>query len=75
MGRNYGQLRLKILGKYGKLGLFADALGIGQGTLTDKLNGKTDWKREEIEKTVQLLDLTPEDAWLIFFAENVQDCT
>ena len=75
MGRDYEPLRRKILGKYGKLGLFAKALGIRAGTLTDKLNGKTDWKREEIDKTAHLLSLTPDEVWLIFFAYNVQDCT
>ena len=75
MGRNYEELRRKILGKYGQLGPFAKELGIQPGTLSLKLQGATDWKREEIEKTSQLLDLTAEDVWLIFFAKNVQDCT
>ena len=68
MGRNYDELRLKILGKYGNLGPFAEELDIQPSTLTLKLQGKTDWKREEIEKTANLLDLDATDVWFIFFA-------
>jgi hypothetical protein len=68
MGRNYEELRLKILGRYGQLSPFAKALGIQPSTLSLKLQGATDWKREEIEKTAQLLDLTANEVWLIFFA-------
>ena len=68
MGRNYEELRRKILGKYGQLGPFAKELGIQPSTLSLKLQGSTDWRREEIEKTAQLLDLTADEVWLIFFA-------
>ena len=68
MGRDYEELRRKILGKFGQLGPFATELGIQPSTLSLKLQGASDWKREEIEKTAQLLELTPDDVWLIFFA-------
>lgn len=68
MGRSYDELRRKILGKYGNLGPFAGELGIQPGTLSLKLQGRTDWKREEIEKTANLLDLDATEVWLIFFA-------
>ncbi len=75
MGRNYETLRRKIIGKYGKLGTFAEVLGIRAATLSQKLNGSSDWSRVEIEKVQRLLELTVDEVWLIFFADNVQDCT
>lgn len=67
MGRDYEALRRKILGKYGRLAPFAAELGITISTLSAKLKGKTDWKREEIARCVELLELTPEEAMAIFF--------
>lgn len=67
MGRNYEELRKKILGKYGSLSLFANDLGITPSTLSIKLKGGSDWTREEIEKCIQLLELTVEEAMAIFF--------
>lgn len=67
MGKNYEGLRLRILGKFGSLGAFAEALGCTASTLSLKINGKSDWARTEIEKTQQLLDLTPDEVLEYFF--------
>lgn len=67
MERNYEALRNKILGKYGKLGPFAAELGLTPSTLSIKLSGASDWKREEIERCYQLLDLTEDEIMAYFF--------
>lgn len=67
MSRNYEALRRKILGKYGCLAKFANDLGITPSTLSIKLKGGSDWTREEIEKSSQLLDLTADEVMAIFF--------
>ena len=67
MGRDYSVLMLKIRGKFFRLEDFANELGITLATLRSKITGKYDWKREEIIKVAELLDLTPEEILAIFF--------
>lgn len=67
MGRDYEVLRRKILGKYGSLAPFAQELGITPSTLSLKLQGVSDWRRAEIERCIELLEFTPEEAMAIFF--------
>lgn len=67
MGRDYTELLKKIRGKYLKLEDFANDLDITMATLRGKLVGKTDWKREEMVKAAELLDLTPEEILHYFF--------
>ncbi len=67
MTRDYTDLRKKILGTFGALAPFADALGVTPSTLSIKLAGKSDWSRAEIETAQALLDLTPDEVLNIFF--------
>lgn len=67
MAKDYEALRRRILGKFGSLGAFAEALGPTASTLSLKLNGKSDWTRAEIESAQKLLDLTPEEVLEYFF--------
>ena len=67
MGRDYSDLIMKIRGKYLKLEDFAKDLGINSTTLKSKLTGRTDWKREEMMKAAELLDLTSEEILHYFF--------
>lgn len=67
MGRDYETLRRRILGKYGSLAPFAQEMGITPSTLSLKLQGNSDWKREEIERCIALLELTLDDVAAIFF--------
>ena len=68
MGRDYTALILKIRSKYLKFEDFASDLGMNITTLSNKLKGNTDWKREEIIKAAELLDLTPEEILFYFFS-------
>ncbi len=67
MGRDYSALILKIRSKYLKFEDFANDLGITVCTLRNKLSGKNDWKREEMIKAAELLDLTPDEILFYFF--------
>lgn len=67
MNRDYYELRQKIRGKYPRIGDFAKAIGMAKGTLSRKLTGKSEWSRAEMEKTAELLDLTPDEILRYFF--------
>lgn len=67
MPRDYAELKKKIRAKYATMAEFAKELGITSSTLSTKLTGESDWKRVEIEKVQQILDLTPDEVLAIFF--------
>ena len=67
MERDYTALIFRIRSKYLRLEDFAKDLGITICTLTSKLKGKTDWKREEMIKAAELLDFTPDEILSYFF--------
>ncbi len=68
---NTAKLKAKIVEK----GLLQEAvamqLGITSGTFNYKLNNKTEFKASEIKKLSNILKLTIEEFYSIFFAENV----
>ena len=64
---DYSDLRLKIRSVYHRLEDFAKDMNISQGTLTQKLNGKSEWTRAEVEKTSVLLELSNEEIIRYFF--------
>lgn len=47
---------------------FANKLGISEVALSNKLNGSVQFKQDEILKTKELFNLTPEEIDSIFFA-------
>ena len=67
MAHDYYELRQKIRGKYARIGDFASAVGITQGTLSLKLSGRSEWKRAEMIRAAELLNLTPEEILQYFF--------
>lgn len=68
---SYAKLRGKIKEVYERNEAFSKALGIDLSTLSLKLNNKTSWKREEIEKACELLEIPIEDVYLYFFTQKV----
>lgn len=64
---NESKLRGLIREKFKTQADFALAVGMSDTTLSAKLNGKTDWKRQEIETACRLLDVAAEDIPLYFF--------
>lgn len=51
----------------------ADALGVTEQTIGDKLNGVSDFKQTEIKTLIDRYDLTPEQVNDIFFDGNGGD--
>jgi hypothetical protein len=66
---NYSKLRGRIVEIFGTNKAFAEALGIDCASLSFKLNNKTPWKREEIERSCILLQIPIEEVHLYFFSE------
>ena len=67
----YAELRGLIRQHCGTLANFAKALGISTAGLNEKLQGRVEFKQGEIAKTMELFNLTPEDAARIFFTHRV----
>ena len=67
MKRN--KLRGRIIDKFEKQENFAKALGITPGTLSQKLNSKSQLKREEILQWCELLEISIEEMPSYFFAD------
>ena len=67
MGMKHAKLRGRIREKFGAQDAFAAAMGKHPATISCKLNGKSDWTRQEIETAVRLLDIPVEDIGAYFF--------
>jgi len=50
-----------------KLEFVAKSIGISVGSMSNKMNGKTDFKLPEVQKLIKLLDISIEVANEIFF--------
>ncbi|MCD7837901.1 MAG: DUF739 family protein [Clostridiales bacterium] len=65
------KLRYFIADRGETLSTYEMALGISKTALYRKMKGKTEFTREEIEKTIHFLNLSKEDTMSIFFAQKV----
>jgi len=72
MAFNYSKLRGKIKEKYGTQLAFSEALGVSSVSVSDKLNNKTSFSQPEIMKSIQLLEIKPENMRAYFFTSEVQ---
>ena len=64
----YSELKQRIRAVFGTQAKFATAMGLNPATVSAKLNGRSDFSREEIEKTCGLLHVSLEEAHLYFFS-------
>lgn len=64
---SYAALRGKIRAEFGTQEAFAKAMEMSPTTLSAKLNGKTDWTRQEIEDACRLLDILVDEIHEYFF--------
>ncbi len=67
MGRGHAKLRGRIIEKFGTLGAFADAYGCDYSTLSRMLSEGHNWKKSEIKKCSDLLDIPMDELILYFF--------
>lgn len=64
---DYSKLRGKIKEKFNTQDNFAEALGIGRVSLSQRLNNQLEFDAKEILKSIKLLGLTSEDIPEYFF--------
>lgn len=69
---DYSKLRGAIREKFGTQEAFAKAMGFSTATLSDKLNNKVQWNQKEIDKAVELFEISKEYIPIYFFSEKVQ---
>ncbi len=67
---SYAKLKGKIKEVFGTQGAFAQAMGMDNTTISAKLNNKTPWKDEEIEKACGLLGIPIEQVHEYFFCRK-----
>ena len=67
----YAKLRGKIKEVFSVNEAFAKAMDFDLSTLSAKLNNKSPWKREEIEKACILLGIPIEEVYIYFFTQKV----
>ena len=68
MPYQYDKLRGRIIEKYGTQGNFAKALGLSSNSVSKKLNCRTGFTQEEMDKWAELLDIDLKDYPAYFFA-------
>lgn len=68
---SYAKLRGKIREVFGTNAAFAAAMPMDLSTLSAKLNGKSPWKREEIEQACVILGIPIEEVYLYFFTKKL----
>ena len=68
---NSNKLKKAINRKGLKIRYIAEKLGISHEAMYNKVKGKTEFKASEISALIDLLDLTANDVFEIFFARKV----
>ena len=68
---SYSKIRGKIKEVFSTNENFAKSMGMDLSSLSAKLNNKSPWKREEIEKACELLQIPIEDVYLYFFKQKI----
>jgi transcriptional regulator with XRE-family HTH domain len=72
MAFDYNKLRGRIKEMYGTQDAFAEAIGIGRVSLSEKLNNKVEFKQREINKACDVLKIPIEDMTDYFFKLEVR---
>lgn len=73
MSYDYSMLLGKIKERCGSQSNFARAMAISERTVSLKLNGKVDWKGNEIMKAIDILKIPKNEITNYFFKSNVQN--
>lgn len=68
---SYAKLKGKIKEMYGTQTAFARAMDMDPSSLSAKLNNKTPWTRDEIEKACELLEIPLTEVYIYFFTQKV----
>lgn len=68
---SYAKLRGRIREMFGTNKEFAKAMDLDTSSISMKLNGRVAWKREDIEKACEVLEIPIEDVYQYFFMKKV----
>ena len=71
MDYDYSKLKGKIREVYGTDAAFAEAMEIGRVSLSQKLNNKSEWAQDEMEKAMELLHIPRTSVRAYFFTHLV----
>lgn len=69
---SYSKLRGKIREVFGTQEAFAEAIGMSTVSLSQRLNGKLDWKTAEIAVACRVLGIPLEENAAYFFTREVK---
>lgn len=69
---DYKKLRGLIKEKYDTQSVFAKAMGLSNVSISNKLNNNVEWKQEEIEKAIVVLDIAHSDIHSYFFTHIIE---
>lgn len=67
----YRKLRGRIKEYFNTQSAFADKMGMDRSMISQRLQGKTEWKTVEIVKACELLEIPLSEAYIYFFTEKV----
>lgn len=70
---SYDKLRGKIREVFGTQEAFAEALGMSTVSVSQRLNGKLEWKTSEIVKSCEVLNIPLAENAEYFFARKVKE--
>lgn len=68
----YSKLRGRIKEKFGTESKFANEIGLNKGSLSDRLNNKTEFKQPEILESMEKLEIKNEEIVQYFFTRKVR---
>jgi len=71
MAFNYNKLRGKIREVFSTQEDFAKAISISTVSLSYKLNNKSEWSQQEINRAAETLNIADEEIVLYFFTQKV----
>jgi transcriptional regulator with XRE-family HTH domain len=72
MAFDYSKLRGRIKEMYGTQDAFAEAIGIGRVSLSEKLNNKVEFRQREINKSCEVLEIPIDEMTDYFFKLEVR---
>lgn len=73
MAYDYAKLNGRIVEKCGSRAVFAERMGLSKRTISMKLNNKIAFKQSEIQKALEVLDLTSDEIQIYFFTLEIQN--
>ncbi len=63
----YNKVRGRIVEKYGTISNFAEKIGSSRQTVSQKLTGKSEFSRDDIQRYADALEIPKDDIGVFFF--------